>query len=538
MSFFQRIQPKQWGVLIIFSILLAYVIYYSNTSKETDTNKEHLFEQKTMIVGLDTKVTTLDPRLIGGDPNSQYLEELIYSPLISFDENGNIKFVLADKIVSDDGKNWRIHLRKKILFRNGKELTAEDVIATYLFLMNPSKDFPQSPRKAAFSEIETMRSLHGHTLEIVLKMPDASFISNLVIGILPKEALSRAPNSLFDSGFESGPFYITALKDTLIHLKKNENYNVDSPAQMDDILFKIIPDSNTRFAALSKGDIDFIQNSIDPDKLPIVESSMKDKFKIQKKTRLATTYIGFNFKDPILQNNKIREAISYAIDRETILKYRLHSNETPATGMFPKNNFYYDDDLPKIHFDKEKSKKLIQESGLKTPIHLTLKLPHTNKSNVEVAKVLASQLNEVGIQMSVEPLENGIFMDQLKKGLIQTWLSVWVGFKDPDHLRFVFSSNMTPPLGGNRGFFSDKRIDELLEQGRVAQIPNQRKIIYNTAQQFLFEKKPYVYLWHNTNITILKKEIRNYTVYADGRFASFSKVTKTPETTKFPGNKI
>lgn len=525
MSFFRRIQPKQWLVLIIFALLLAYVIH-----KASEKGGSHTATSPDALnVGLDRKVATLDPRLIGGDPNAQYLEELLFSPLVSFDNNGNLKNVLAQSITSKDGKRWTIKLKDNVHFRNGDVISSEDIIGTYLFLMTPPPDFPASPRRGSFSEIESLRSINTQSVQIVLKHPDASFATNLVIGIMPKEALELPPNKIWGQKFESGPFCLKSMGDTLIHLKKNNSYDLNMPAKMKDIYFRIIANSSTRFASLSKGDIDLIQNSLDPDKIQLIEKTQKKKFNVLKKTRLATYYIGFNFRNPVLKNLKIRQAMAYAMSRRSILKYRLHSSELPATGMFPPGNEFFDRKLVRIGQNKKLARKLIQESGVKKPLAITLKMPNTNKFLVEVAKAISADFADVGIKMTVEPLENGIFLDQLQKGQVAMWLSSWVGFKDPDHLRFVFASDMVPPHGGNRGHFQNSKIDDLLSQGRTILVPQQRKKVYNTAQGLLAKQLPYLYLWHGENIAVVKKNIKNFKIYADGRYASLKNVEKTVE---------
>lgn len=480
-----------------------------------------------LIVALDTRIQSSDPRLIGGDAGSQYLEELRFLPLVSFDEHGNLQYVLAEKIETTSDHSWKIKIKKDVYFANGLKLTASDVAATYQEIMNPPKKFPNSPRGSSFQNVESFIANSEDEVEITLKNADASFINNLVVGILPKSAVYFAKaNEVDGKGYESGPYILKKKSDAQWLLFKNKKYKMDNAPKSEIIEFKIIPDSSTRYAALIKGDVDIVQNGLDPDKVDLIERTMKDKFEVIKGTRLATTSLAFNFRNKILSDLNIRKAIAYGIDRENILKYRMHSDEEPAREMFPPGNNYFSKDIPEIKYDPEKAKEFIKRSGLVLPIDLSLKVSSSNKSNVEIAKVIGDNLKKIGINLKIEVLESSIFQDQIKKGISQIWMSPWLGFKDPDHLRFVFSSDMVPPKGGNRGAFSNLELDTLLKKGREEVHFDERKKIYDEAQLLLSQELPYFYLWHGLNVAVVSKNINGFKVYADGRYASLSNVTK------------
>ncbi|KAB8028609.1 ABC transporter substrate-binding protein [Fluviispira multicolorata] len=522
-----RFTTKRIIISIISITAIAFAIYQTQKASNENDSANSKEKKNTLSIALDSKIQSGDPRLIGGDANSQYIENLRFLPLIGFDEHGNIQNILIDEITAVSNKSWIITLKKNIKFNNGSLITAADVVATYNAIMNPEKSFPPSPRKAAFNSVTLFKVNSPHEIQINLKDPDASFLNNLVIGILPKDAiLNAAPNKINDKGYESGPFILKKTTATDWLLTRNENYNYSSKPKVENIDFKIISDSGTRYAALIRGDLDLVQNSIDPDKVSLIQKSMTDKFQILSAPKLSTTYLAFNFRDPIFSNLKVRQAVAYAIDRRSLLQFRLQGQGSLAKGMFPPDNYFFDNSLPEIQYDQQRAKNLLKESNIQDPITFAIKVSSSNKSTVEVAKAIAANLKEVGFQPTVEMLENSVFLDQVKKGVAQVWLSPWVGFKDPDHLRFVFASNMVAPLGGNRGAYSNQNLDELLQEGREEINPEKRKIIYDQAQQLLSADLPYVYLWHSLNIAIVGKNIEGYKLYADGRYWSLVNVTK------------
>lgn len=516
-------QNKTW--IGICSFLTVLFLSYFFLKRYQIARQE--YAKGRVMIALDSRIQSGDPRLIGGDPASQYLEELRFLPLISFDENGNIRNVLAEKIEATSDRAWKIKIKSGVHFANGDLLSADDVIATYDRILTPSPGFPSSPRRSSFQQVQKLEKISNDEIQITLKDPDASFLSNLTIGVMPKQAaLSAKANTVDGKGYESGPFLLKRKTENQWTLEKNPFYALDPKPIMGTIVFKIIPDSSTRYAALLKGDVDIVQNGLDPDKIQLLEKEKKDQFQILKRDRLATTSLAFNFRDPLLANPLVRQAIAYGIDRPMILKYMMHSSERPATGMFPPGNGYYAEQIPLIAYNPQKAKQLLEESHVSLPLELTLKLSSSNKSHAEIAKAIAANLKEIGIELKLEVLENSIFQDQIRKGMSQIWMSSWVGFKDPDHLRFVFSSDMVPPKGGNRGAYANAEVDALLKNGKTVTQKEERKKIYDKAQLLLSKDLPYFYLWHGLNTAVVSNRIEGFQIYADGRYAALINVKK------------
>lgn len=520
-----RYTGKRVIIIAISIICLAYVIYLSTKSNQDSKRSNNTND--TLNIVFDSKILSGDPRTIGSDANSQYIENLRFLPIIGFNAHGEIINILANEIKPISNKSWIIKIKKGIKFNNGKEIDAYDIAATYHAIISPPKNFPPSPRKAAFNNVKDFHATSKYEVLINLNTPDSSFLNNLVIGILPKEAATSAlPNKIDNQGYESGPFLLKSSNPSNWILTYNEKYNFAEKPKIKILNFKIITDSGTRYAALIKGDIDIAQNAIDPDKIAAIQKSQNNNFTILSAPKLSTTFLAFNMRDPIFNNLKVRQAIAYAIDRQSLLQFRLQKQGILATNMFPPNNYYFDNTISSIPFNPQRAKTLLKDANIQEPISFSIKVSSSSKSSIEVAKAIAANLKDVGLSPTVELLENSIFIDQIKRGIAKVWISSWVGFKDPDHLRFAFASNMIPPLGGNRGAFTNHSIDELLQEGREELNPIKRKKIYDQAQQLLAGELPYVYLWHNLNIAVISKNVEGFQLYADGNYTSLSKVIK------------
>ena len=489
-----------------------------------------------LVVGMDNAPKSRDPRLIGADANAQYMEELRFLPLVSFNENGGVKLIAAETITPKGTNTFLVTLRKGLKFASGKELKADDVIATYNSILKGSSELPPSPRKGAFESVESILKIDNYSLEFKLKQPDAAFVVNLVVGILPAEGAHAKAEDTVGKGYESGPY---VLKDATAQewvLEKNPAYSGipygRGTAKVKEVRIKYIADNTTRFAALVKGDLDLVQNGIDADKVIEVQKKYANKFTVATGTSTSTTSFVFNVKSAPFNNKTVRKAIALAINRDEIIQFILQGFAEKANSMFPKNLPYHEN-IPEIKHSISAAKDLLNQAGFKDPdgdgpgsrFSFTIKVP-TNKERISVAKAIASQLKKVGIEARVESLEFGTFNKQLADGLAQAWIAPWTGYKDPDHLRYCFHTSQIPPVGGNRGRYSEAKVDALLSKGQQELNMEKRLPYYAEAQRLLSDDIPYAYLWYKLNNVITAKGVSGYKLFSDGRYISLTEVTK------------
>ena len=189
--------------------------------------------------------------------------------------------------------------------------------------------------------------------------------------------------------------------------------------------------------------------------------------------------------------------------------------------------------LELIQRDIEKSKKILDDAGFKDPdgegpkkrFKLTYKTTN-NATRIVIAKAIASQLAEIGIEVEVLSLEWGKFKKDVEDGNVQLWSLSWVGFKDPNIFNYTFASEHFPPNGGNRGRYKNAELDRLLAQGEALTDKAHRKAIYDKIQQIVATDFPYVFLWHEDLVAIHNKRVKNFKVFADGRMQGLLKASK------------
>lgn len=499
---------------------------------------------KTLVVGMVNGPTSFDPRYVGLEPNSQYMEELRFLPLISFDPKGRIKPIVAESIAHDSATQLTVTIRNGVRFALGRALTVDDVIATYNFLLNPPPGSPPVARKNAFALVKEIKKIGPRKVQFLLKEPNIPFVTNLIVGILPREALGEPPEALQGKGYESGPFLLASRQPQEWVLGANPSYapvaGIQKP-RLSSITFRVIQEGATLFAAMVKGDVDLTQRSLSADKVAEIEQNYQNKLKLYKTMGIDTTYLAFSMRHPQFKNVNVRKAVAKSIRRAEILKELLKDQGALAEGMFPPGSPAYEASLKQDSYDPQGAAALLDDVGLVLPrpkkgllghfqgppkrFSIRFKVP-MNRERIDVAKAISNQLREVGIEALVEPVDFSVFAKVLNEGLVDMWLAPWSGFKDPDHLHFVFHSSMVPPKGANRGRYVNPKVDALLDQARQETDGQKRFDLYREAQKLLAMDMPYVYLWHRAIIAVAQSSVSGFESYSDGRYLSLVNVDK------------
>lgn len=481
-----------------------------------------LAKTESLTVAWSVAPRTIDPRY-GIDAQSQYLSDLIQCSLITFDQSGQRIPYLASSWEWVNPKHLRLHLRDA-KFSDGTPVRAEDVLATYRFLMQ--KKMTPSPLSGSFAKVQAVTAPTAKTVEFTLHTPDASFVDNLFVGILPEKLASKDIIHDEKQLLGCGAFRLSKVEMEQYELTRNEHYSLGALSKLPRILIKVVKDESTCYAKLLKGEVDLVQNGIGRDQLKSIVKNAK--LSIQEHVGLNVSYIGFNFRDPLLAKQEVRQAISLAVNREEIITYLLQGGAESAHGFFSKQSPYYRN-FEYAHFDPQRANALLDQAGFSRKgkeqkrFDLVIKTS-TDVTKKNIAQAIAGQLHKVGIRAMVQSQEWGKFMSDVEKGAVQIWTLNWIGYKDPDILRYVFASESFPPHGANRGWYQSAQVDKLLDQAQQLHEIPKRQALYDEAQKLLDADTPYVFLWHDKNVAVYDKSVKGFHVYADGRYSSLREV--------------
>ena len=506
-------------VFSVFSLVGFCVFFLSGT-------QANLPSKKSLNIAWATEPHSYDPRY-ATDANSQYLEGLLHCSLITFDADGNITKDLAKSWEWISGTQLNMQIKPGVSFADGSAVTLMDVKKTYDFFIYKNK-FRPSPRAVAFRNLKELK-IKNKTLQFFLKKPDASFLSNLVIGILPDSLNTKGLITKETKVRGCGLFVHkkSTLNEIILERRKQKNKNHEAKVSL--VKIKIVKDPTTRFAKLRKGELDIVQNGVSYQNISSIEQYQD--LKVLKSPALRTSYLGFNFRHPLLRNVEVRKAIAHSINKKAIIQYILKGLASEAKSLLPERHQYSSLAEEAYEYNIARANEILDKAGLKSKgkegVRFSLTLTLTNDpTRIAASKVLVSDLKKIGIQLKVRILEWGKFKQDVEKGLIDLWLLSWIGYKDPDIYRYAFATESFPPNGGNRGWYSNPDLDKLLNEGINVYDLNKRKEIYGKISSLVTADLPYIFLYHDNNYAVLRKNIKNFKIYADGRYSSLNNVEK------------
>ena len=501
--------------LYVFSFALA-LTFLAAACRPTHTDHAPNY----LVAAIESYPLQLDPRY-ATDANGVRIGNLIYNSLLRADPNSQLRPELAESLRLLDDRTYAVDLRQDVKFQNGQPLTAADVKFTYESILDSNN---RSPKRGNLKPLRAIEQTGAYQLRFHLVAPHSPFIEQLTLGIVPASSPAN-PAVSTQAPPGSGAFMLEAAEPgEQITLRRNPHYWEHKPA-LGGVIFRIIPDALVRVLEFKKGNIDLMQNDIEPDMVPWLKKNTAADVGAYPGTTFQ--YIGINLTHPILKNVKVRRALAYAIDRESLVRHILKGIGTVAGGVLSPLNWAYEKNIEPWPYDPERAKQLLDEAGFPDPdgdgplprFRLSFKTTNIDLRR-RIAEAIKEQLQKVGIELDVRSYEWAAFYSDIKKGNFHLYSLAWVGILDPDILFQIFHSSSFPPAGDNRGHYSNPEVDHLLEQGRATNNQQERKQIYAKAQKLLAQDLPYVPLWWWKNVIVKKPTVQNFIPYPDGEMIS------------------
>jgi peptide/nickel transport system substrate-binding protein len=234
-------------------------------------------------------------------------------------------------------------------------------------------------------------------------------------------------------------------------------------------------------------------------------------------------YLLVNFKNPLLKQLKVRQALAASLPREDIIKYKYHGLAEPATSLLTPQNPYFNPRLKPVAYDLERAKELIHSLNL-SGAELTLKTSNSPQA-IDHGKVLAYQMSQTGLKVNLQSYEWGTFYGDVKRGDFQLATMKWVPLVDPEIYKMAFDSKEIPP-GRNRGFYLNPKLDALTEAGQLEPDLKKREKIFAEVQEIVQSDLAIIPLWYEKQIAIAKKSVLNYHPNQTGDYWSLLEASK------------
>jgi peptide/nickel transport system substrate-binding protein len=467
---------------------------------------------------IESSPTNLDPR-IGTDGQSEFIDELLFDSLVRKDEHFNLRPWLAERWETPDPQTYIFHLRHGVRFHDGRPLTAKDVKWTLDSVRNGTV---MTLKTGAFKLVDRVEAPDDFTVIVHQSEPSAPLLWNLsdgALGIVPYGSgkdFNRKP-------IGSGPFRFVQLDpDSQVIVVRNDDYWSEH-AKVAKVRFTVVPDATTRALELRKGSADIAAiNSMPPDMVKTLRQ--QHNLQVVQKPGTNMAYLAFNLRDPLLKDVRVRQALAYAIDRQVMLHYLWSDAGRLADSVLPPQHWAYYGDVAHYPFDPEKANAILDAAGYQRGkdgirFHLTMKTS-TDENTRLMAAVLQQQLRRAGIALDIRSFEFSTFYADVTKGAFQLYSLRWLGYanEDPDIFEYAFYTGSFAPKRANRGYYSNPRVDRLIEQGRQTLDQEKRKSIYAEIQRILAQELPYINFWYLDNVMVHSNRVQNLEISSSGDY--------------------
>ncbi len=489
---------------ILTSLILIVVCAFGCTRKPQSS-------PDTLVFAISDSPKTLDPRF-SLDANGQRINGLIFNGLVRVGPDLQLTGDLA-KTWEYKNNTYTFILYSNLSFSDGSPVTAEDILYTFQVYQGE-----KSPFKSTLSSIKSV-TVDFDKLEPTVTLKVDKFAAPLLtdltlVKILPKKIVEKLKDDFNRSLVGTGSFTFVSQSANEIVLRARENHPRLQP-KVKNLIFKIIQDDNTRFMQTVKGNIDIVQTGIPLSKVKYLEEKSSN-FMVYKYIGPSMNYMLLNFKDDLIKHKALREALNLAINRDEIIKYKLEGFGLSATSIMPPNSPFFNPDLKPAAYNPTESERILKKENL-YGLPLLFKTSN-NQETVEIAKVIAAQLEKVGFKVKLQSYEWGTFFDDINKGNFQVSMMRWVGITDPDIYRVAFHSEELPPRKRNRGSYVNKTLDRLLVNGIGISDTQKRIQHYKMIQDIVYKDLAIIPLWYNTQISIVNKRVKNYSPALNGDF--------------------
>lgn len=456
--------------------------------------------------------------VIAPELGSILINKVIFPGLVRPDENLRPSPDLAKSwTISKDGLVYTFKLRPGVKWHDGEEFTASDVKFTFDLARDPKSG---SRLASDFAPIDKVEAVDKLTVRFTLKSAFAPFLILLGhnAGIIPEhvlkgKTLTEAAEFNRQKPIGTGPFRVKSVQPgASITLEANPDFYGSKP-KLSGVVFKVVPDINAQAAQLRAGELDF--TTIEPVNLPSVQGA--SNVKILQANAIQHFFVWFNQRMPIFKPALVREAMTYAVNRQAIIDAVLRGYADYPQGTIPTAlKDYYASNLPKIPYDPERAKKLLAQAGWKAgsdgilkdakgePFKFNLLVDKGNPTREQAALAVQQDLKKIGMDVTLQTLEFAtVVRDYVIPGKFEANLIWWTTPPDPDQYSFYATDQ-----GNNDAGYSNAQVDKLLIAGRTETNTAKRRVIYAQIQAIQAKDPPVLMLWYPKELQAVSSSLQ------------------------------
>lgn len=463
-----------------------------------------------IVIGIGFDIVGLDP----SDCNDTYSGEIftmIYDRLMQIDEEGNPVPMLAETVENPSNTEYVFKLHKGVKFHNGDEMKASDVVFS---LLRAQKN-PKS--KTALERVIKVEAPDDYTVKLTTDKPFAPMLLNLAhtqTSILSEKVVTEAEKN--GGKYGEKPVGTGVMK--FDNYKPNDHVKVvrfddywQGKTRTTSITRKVIPEASSLTIALETGEIDYVNelNSID-----IKRIKDNPELKTVEMVSSNIAYLGLNTTKKPFDDARVRRALQFAANKEAIVDVLYEGYGVPCTSVLPTIGVGFNDQLSGYKYDIEKAKALMVEAGYADGF--TMEITVSSDIRSRAAQLLQQDFQKIGVKIDINQMEFGAMLDYLSRKDHQGWIMSWSGATNPD---MTFTNNFHSEKGGptgNRMWYSNPKVDKMIEEARAELDADKRNAIYKELQAILMEDSPWIPLLQQTYVAGMKKGVDGVVMHKHG----------------------
>lgn len=459
-----------------------------------------------LLLGSIGEPSNLIPAL-STDSASFEVASLIYVAPLRYDKDLNIESWAAKSYeVLDGGLTLRFTLRDDVYWEDGVQLTAEDVAFTYRMMIDPKTPTAYA---ADWLAIKTFTVTGPFSFEVRYETLYARAVVTWMSSIMPRHLLEGQDlltSPLARKPVGAGPFRLKSWESgSNVVLAASDSYFLGRP-YLDEVVYRVIPDLATMFLELKARRLDSMGLTPQQYLRQTTGPWWEENWRKYRYLSFSYTYLGYNLNHPLFSDVRVRQALTHAIDRQSIIDGVLLGQGESTIGPFVPGTWVYNEALNAYAYDPHKARALLAEAGWKLnpqgrlekdgqPFAFTILTNQGNDQRVKAAIIIQSQLKALGIDVRVRTVEWAAFIKEfVHKKRFDAILLAWTVPQLPDPYQ-VWHSSAARPGGLNATGYMNTEVDTLLEEGRSTLDDARRKQLYDRFQEILHEEQPYTFLY-------------------------------------------
>ena len=473
-------------------------------------------EADVLVVGKAGDADNLDPAVTMTN-NSWTVTYPAYERLVRFkveDGRGSTEVeggLATSWVTSDDGREWTFTLASGHKFADGTPVNAAAVKFSFDRLLQVAKGPSES-----IGPISEIQAVDDATVKFVLKEPFGPFLAALAINgasVVSPAAMTHevdgdlAQAYLSDHTLGSGPYQVTSWeKDQQIVMEPNPNYGGPAPS-FKKVVIKIVKEASARRLQLEKGDLDLVED-LPVDQIAALKSV--PGVAVVDEPSFQVTYLYLNNTHKPLDDVRVRQALSYAVDYQGIIDGILLGNGTQMRGPVPVGLWGHDPDIMQFNYDPAKAKALLAEAGV-SDLKLGYLYSKKDPNWESVGLVLQQNLADIGVTVELQDLAYPTMREHLNTGDFDIAAGNWTpDYADPSMFMNYWFDSKLHGLPGDRAFYTNPKVDELIRKAVNLSDDNERKKLYAEAQQIVVPEAPYILLFQTNYQVAMRDDVKGF----------------------------